>query len=147
MGRPSPSDLLKIHVGRRLRVAQDYLRLDQRAFAALLQTQPTTLSNWQNGLRLADTSAVLRLMRRSDFTPNFILGGLLSGMDHDMRQAVESLAATHQACIGGPVPEWPMAADHRALPPAPAAVPKRPARMRLHEAQQPPPAASPKRPA
>lgn len=141
MSRPSTSDLLKIHIGRRLRVARAFLGIEQRDMAKLMGIEATTLSNYENGIRLADTSAVLRLLRHTDFTPNFILGGLLTGMDFGMRQRIEELASEHQACLGGPVPEWPMAiADHeRARPPA--ATQRRPPSRLLHEGQAslPPP--------
>jgi len=137
MGRASTSELVKIHIGRRLRVARAYLGIEQLQMARLMGIEPTTLSNYEKGIRLADTTAVLRLMQHSDFTPNFILGGLLTGMDFDMRQKIEELAGAHEACIGGLVPEWPMATELRGRPRAPAATPRKPLRRVLHEQQAP----------
>ena len=68
---PRPEDLMT-HVGRRLVAVRRMLGVQQLPFANAIGVEPTALSNWENGKRLADTVAMIRLSQRFQIPLDFI---------------------------------------------------------------------------
>lgn len=137
--KPRPDDLVT-HVGRRLVAIRRLLDAQQLPFANAIGVEPTTLSNWENGSRLADPVAMTRLMVRFRIPLDFIYGGQLHGFDFEDGERLRTICADLHAAVGAPAPEWPMQLDQHTPKPArrPGHVPRvRRDNRRLHEGQDP----------
>jgi transcriptional regulator with XRE-family HTH domain len=107
---PRPDDLMT-HVGRRLVAIRRLLDVQQLAFANAIGVEPTALSNWENGIRLADPVAMIRLSQRFQIPLDFIYAGQLRGFDFEDGERLRELCAELGAAIGAPAPEFPMQAE------------------------------------
>jgi transcriptional regulator with XRE-family HTH domain len=105
-----PEDLMT-HVGRRLVAVRRLLGVQQLPFANAIGVEPTALSNWENGKRLADTVAMIRLSQRFQIPLDFIYAGQLRGFDFEDGERLREICAELGAAIGAPAPEFPMQAD------------------------------------
>ena len=122
-----PSEM-KRQAGLRLRAVREHLELKQESMANLLGCTRTALTNWENGERLPDVAAMVRLYSRTGITLEWIFAGSLREMAYDKADSLAQLAAQLGAVVGGPVAEWPMAVERApgtAGLRAPAQVPKR----------------------
>lgn len=122
-----PSEM-KRQAGLRLRAVREHLNLKQESMANLLGCTRTALTNWENGDRLPDVAAMVRLYQRTGITLEWIYAGSLREMSYDKSAELERLAAELGAVVGGPVAEMPAEVARRpglqsAKPPA--QVPKR----------------------
>lgn len=128
------------HVGRRLVAVRRLLDAEQLPFANAIGVQPTALSNWENGKRLADPVAMTRLMMRFRIPTDFIYGGQLHGFDFADGERLREICAELHAAVGAPTPEWPMQVEQPGDKPRrkPGLVPRTPRHhRRLHEGQDP----------
>lgn len=106
--------------------------------AKLMGTTRTALSNWEKGLRKPDVLALARAQhdRRLAMPVEWVLLGLTRHVEFGDMAALTEACAEIGATMGGPEPEWPMAADARnavtGAARAAAAVPRASART-LHE--------------
>lgn len=126
--------------GRRLRAAQLALGRGVTELANALGVQQNTLSNWMSptNSRMPDQVAMLRLWQHFRVPMEFIYGGDTSRIEYDLRERIIQAAAEVGAVLGAPVAEWPMQAENRALPRAPARAPqRRPGGHTLHEDSPP----------
>lgn len=135
-----PSEM-KEQAGLRLkaaRLALDVPRAD--AFAAILGVSATAYGNYETGERLADAAMLVRLLEKSGIGPDWVYAGSLAGVPFELAQLLRDKAAEVGAVVGGPVAQWPRAAEAQALPRPAAAVPPRRRnahRMKVHEHQAP----------
>lgn len=114
MPRSPRSDLLKLHVGRRLRAVREMIGLDQVTFGRHIGVfNASTLANWEAGSRLADVSAMVRLRGAFGIPLDWIFAGSLVGMDGLTQNALLELAEKLGAAVGAPVPELPSEVPHR----------------------------------
>jgi transcriptional regulator with XRE-family HTH domain len=138
--KPRPDDLMT-HVGRRLVAVRRFLGADQLPFANAIGVQPTALSNWENGSRLADPVAMVRLAMRFQISLDFIYAGQLRGFDFADGERMRDICAELGAALGAPAPEFPMAMDTATplgLSRQPGHVPRKPrGRRALHDRQDP----------
>jgi transcriptional regulator with XRE-family HTH domain len=137
--KPRPDDLIT-HVGRRIVAIRRLLDADQLPFANAIGVQPTALSNWENGHRLADPVAMVRMAVRFQIPLDFIYMGQLRGFDFAEGERLREICAELSAAVGAPTPEWPMQMDAKQGTAAlrqPGQVPKRrPRGGTLHEDQK-----------
>lgn len=138
--KPRPDDLIT-HVGRRIVAIRRLLDAEQLPFANAIGVQPTALSNWETGRRLADPVAMIRLSVRFQIPLDFVYLGQLRGFDFADGEKLREICAELGAAVGAPTPEWPMQLEARqgiAALRQPGQVPKRRTRGRvLHEEQTP----------
>lgn len=122
-----PSEM-KIMAGLRLRAVREHLGIGQEAMANVLGTTRTALSNWENGERLADVAAMVRLYTRTGITLEWIYAGSAREMNYEKGEDLIAKAAELGAVVGGPVAEWPQEVERRpgiqSLKP-PAAAPRK----------------------
>jgi transcriptional regulator with XRE-family HTH domain len=103
-----PSEM-KRQAGLRLRAAREHLQLNQENMANMLGCTRTALTNWENGDRLPDVAAMVRLYQRTGITLEWIYAGSLREMNYDKSADLERLAGENGAVVGAPVAE--MAAE------------------------------------
>ena len=102
-----PSDI-KVMAGLRLRAARIALGiLRQEALAKLLGVTPTAYSNYENGTRLPDVYAMVRLLEVTGIGPDWIYGGLLRGVPFELANKLRAAAQKVGANLGGTVPNQP----------------------------------------
>ena len=70
----------RILVGQRLRIAIEALGLTQIEVAAAIGTSPSGLGNWLRGDSYPPPIAMVKLHRRYNITPGWLLVGELSGL-------------------------------------------------------------------
>ena len=99
-----PSEM-KRQAGLRLRAAREHLELKQESMANMLGCTRTALTNWENGDRLPDVAAMVRLYQRTGITLEWIFAGSLREMNYDKSADLERLAAELGAVVGAPVAE------------------------------------------
>lgn len=117
-----PSEM-KRQAGLRLRAVREHLALKQESMANLLGCTRTALANWENGERLPDVGAMVRLYQRTGITLEWIFAGSLREISYDKSADLEHHAAVLGAVVGGPVAELPSEVERRpglqaAKPPA-----------------------------
>lgn len=134
--KPDPNDP-KAQCGARLRCARLALGWPEIGpFAARFGVEANAWGAWERGERTPDPLTMAKLWDKTGITLEWIFAGSLRGMDGDVQDALERLAAEHGAVVGGTVARWPMQDDHRAVPPARAPTLRRPSQRRLHEGQE-----------
>jgi transcriptional regulator with XRE-family HTH domain len=107
-----PSEM-KRQAGLRLRAAREHLELKQESMANMLGCTRTALTNWENGDRLPDVAAMVRLYQRTGITLEWIFAGSLREMNYDKSADLERLAAELGAVVGAPVAELPTEVQRR----------------------------------
>jgi transcriptional regulator with XRE-family HTH domain len=132
-----PPSEAQIHSGRRLRAARIVLKFGTvESFANALGVSRTAMSNWENGSRLPDVFAMVRLWDRWGIPLEWIFAGSLRGVPYEMGDDLKAAAAEVGAAVGGIAPEWPTTSSHGPTARPPAAIPRRRPRTMLHEAAQ-----------
>lgn len=134
--KPAAPNDPKAQVGRRLLCARKATTgEDIRPFAERLGCTESQWGNWENGERMADPLVMARLWDRFGVTLEWIYAGSLRGMEPELQDKLERLAAEYGAVVGGTVARWPMQDDHRPVPQARVPA-RRPRGSRtLHEPQ------------
>ena len=74
--------------GRRLAAVRLALGLQQEALAARLGVSRSALANWENGGRLADVLAMLRLRERYNVPLDYIYAGSMYGLPFDLAHEI-----------------------------------------------------------
>ena len=70
----------RIEVGQRLRIAIEALGLTQTEVAASIGTSPSGMGNWLRGDSYPPPIAMVRLHKRYNITPGWLLVGELAGL-------------------------------------------------------------------
>lgn len=107
-----PSEM-KRQAGLRLRAVREHLELKQESMANMLGCTRTALANWENGERLPDVAAMVRLYLRTGITLEWVYAGSLREMSYDRGDALAQHAATLGAVVGAPVAEFPSEVERR----------------------------------
>lgn len=135
-----PSEM-KQQAGLRLRAAREHLDVTQDSLANFLGCSRTALTNWENGDRLPDVAAMVRLYLATGITLEWIFAGSLREMAYDRAEDLSRRAAVLGAVVGGPIAEWPAAVARKpgiagVKPAAAAPAKRRPPSGWLHEPGQ-----------
>jgi transcriptional regulator with XRE-family HTH domain len=84
-----------IEVGRRLHALRSALGLKAKDICAQVNVEPNTWSQWENGRRMADLNAMMRVYDLFGADLNFIYMGSTSSMPHELALRVrEQLSRT-----------------------------------------------------
>jgi transcriptional regulator with XRE-family HTH domain len=126
---PKASDLM-VEAGKRLKAARIALGYKtQEPFAAHLQVGLQAYNMYENGARMPNIAAIVRLHGLFGIGPDWIFLGSLASIPYGLAQDLTRAAAEVGATIGGPAPEFP---GEVRTGRAPAAVPEQ-TRRTLHE--------------
>lgn len=108
-----PDDLMTM-TGLRLKAARLAIGYDrQDSFAKEIRCTATRYNNWELGNRFPAPDAMVRILQLWGIGPDFIYGGSMRGIPHELYDKLEQTCAELGAVIHAPVAEWPMAVRGR----------------------------------
>lgn len=113
MSKPERPSEMKRQAGLRLRAVRESLELKQESMANMLGCTRTALTNWENGERMPDVAAMVRLYQRTGITLEWIFAGSLRELSFDKGDALAQRAAELGAVVGGPVAELAAEVERR----------------------------------
>jgi len=124
---------LMIEAGRRLKAARLALGYKtQEPFARHLNVGLKAYNSWENGERMPNIAAIVRLHSLFGVGPDWIFVGSLAAIPYSLAQDLTAAAAEAGATVGGAKPEFPMQVHGGRRP---ASVPDRSGHT-LHEQAQ-----------
>lgn len=128
-----PSEMMTM-VGRRLHATRIALGIErQEVMANLMGVQLSTYNNWERGIRMASTDAVVRLLGKTGIGLDWIFAGEMRSLPYDVASKLNEASAEIGAVVGGPIAS-PALTRHSLSEPGVARIPPRkPRSWALHE--------------
>jgi transcriptional regulator with XRE-family HTH domain len=88
MGERRP-DHIKATVGRRFHAVRDVLGLSRKEIAELVNTVPSAVSNWEDGVRLLDVLKASALAQRWGVPLDWFYWGSMAGVRHELAERIK----------------------------------------------------------